>query len=816
MLTKYLKLALRNLKRNKVYSFINIFGLALGITCCLLLSLYIWDEMTYDKHHKRASDLYRIITNFQSGSVVDRVGSASPPVAMAIKDEVPEVEAAVRILNPPGVKEYFTTGEKEKTQSLMRYNDNLFYESEGFLADSTLFDVFTYELKEGYPRKALVQPNSVVLSEKLAHKLFGEEPALDRIITISQGGKPDEYKVTGVFKQKYNSHIKANFFTSITSSGLIGNVLNEQEWAGQNFVPSYLKLAPGHNKAAVEKKMNDVLLRHGAEAMKAEGIHKTLSLEPVKDIYLKSDIGQKPRISYLYVVGSIALFILLIACINFMNLSTAKANRRATEIGVRKTLGARRSSLIKQILGEAMVTILIAIIISLILVQLALPLFNQLTDKSISINAENITFFLFAALTLTIVTGLVAGSYPAFYLTSFQPAQVLKGKSNPGNSSGRLRQTLVVFQFMIAIALVCSVLIISRQVNFMTGTNPGFNANAKIVLPLRTDEAHKQYDVLKEQIGQNSSVNGVSGCSFIPGTPMFRDMDFYTDGGDMNKAVDINRNVVDVGYLELLNIKLIAGRSFMESRSLDSTHKFILNRTAVSRLGFTPEKIVGQTLHFDWEGKRYDFPVIGVMEDFHQNSLHEEIKPTLFEIDKSNKRYDYIIASVAATDFERTVKTIERTWKSLIHDTPFEFSFLDRTIQKQYDEDRRVSKIISSFGIIAMIICALGLYGLSSYLAERRFKEIGIRKVMGASVQQIVVMMSAEFVKLVLIAFVIAVPVAYYGMSKWLEGFAYKVSIGWFVFVMAGLVALAIALVTISFESIKSAISNPIDSLRSE
>jgi len=293
-------------------------------------------------------------------------------------------------------------------------------------------------------------------------------------------------------------------------------------------------------------------------------------------------------------------------------------------------------------------------------------------------------------------------------------------------------------------------------------------------------------------------------------------MDFYTDGGDMNKAVDINRNVVDVGYLELLNIKLIAGRSFMESRSLDSTHKFILNRTAVSRLGFTPEKIVGQTLHFDWEGKRYDFPVIGVMEDFHQNSLHEEIKPTLFEMDKSNKRYDYIIASVAATDFERTVKTIERTWKSLIHDTPFEFSFLDRTIQKQYDEDRRVSKIISSFGIIAMIICALGLYGLSSYLAERRFKEIGIRKVMGASVQQIVVMMSAEFVKLVLIAFVFAVPVAYYGMSKWLEGFAYKISIGWFVFVMAGLVALAIALLTISFESIKSAMSNPINSLRSE
>ena len=816
MFTNYLKLALRSLMRNKAYSFINIFGLALGITCCLLLSLYIRDEMSYDKHHKHASDLYRIITNFQSGSIVDRVGSASPPIAMTIKDEVPEVEAAVRILNPPGVKEFFTTGEKEKTRSLMRYKDNLFYESDGFLADSTLFDVFTYELNEGYAKQALAQPNSVVLSEKLAHKLFGEETALDKMITISQGGKQDEYRVTGIFKEKYNSHIKANFFTSINSSGSIQNVLNENEWAGQNFVPSYLKLVPGHNKAAVEKKMNDVLLRHGAAAMNAEGIHKTLSLEPVKDIYLKSDVGQKPRISYLYIVGAIALFILLIACINFMNLSTAKASRRATEIGIRKTLGALRSSLIRQILGEAMVTVVIAIIISLMLTRLALPFFNQLTNKNISINSENSVFFLFAGITLTIVTGLLAGSYPAFYLTSFQPVKVLKGKFKPGAASGRLRQTLVVFQFMIAIALVCSIFIISRQVNFMMSENPGFNANAKIVLPLRTDEAHKQYDILKAQIQQNSNVDAVSGCSFIPGTPIFRDMNFYADGENINNIVDIDRNVVDVGFLELLNIKLITGRSFTESRNLDSNRKFILNRSAVSKLGSTPEKIVGQYLHFDWAGKKYDFQVIGVMEDFHQNSLHEEIAPTLFEMENNNKRYDYVVASIASANFEQAVKEMEQTWKSLIHDTPFEYSFLDKTVQKQYDEDRKVSKIISCFGIIAMIICALGLYGLSSYMAERRFKEIGIRKVLGASVPQIVGMMSAEFVRLVLIAFVIAVPVAYYGMSKWLEGFAYKISIGWFVFVMAGLVALAIALITISFESIKSALANPIDSLRSE
>jgi putative ABC transport system permease protein len=815
MVSSYLKIALRNLLRNRVYSLINIFGLALGVACCQLLSLYVWDEMSYDKHHRRGSDLYRIVSNFQSELVVERTGAVSPPIAMTMKDEVPEVEAAVRILSPPGVKRYFTTGEKEKTQSLLQYKENLFYEEDGLLADSTLFDVFTYDLLEGNPKKALVNGNSVVLSEKLAHKLFGEEPALDKMISISQGDTPEEYKVTGVFKEKYNSHIKANFFTSITSHGAWEPLLKEDEWAGQNFVPSYLKLVPGHDRAAVEKKINEVLQRHGAEAMKAEGIRKTLSLEPVADIYLKSDVGQSPRIKYLYVVGSLALFVLLIACINFMNLSTAKAARRASEIGIRKALGAVRFTLVKQIFGEAMAIVAVAIATGFIFLRLALPFFNQLTNKNISFNTENTTFFILATIFITVVTALLAGSYPAFYLASFQPAQVLKGKLNLGSASGRLRQTLVVFQFVIAIVLACGVLIISRQMDFVLDKDLGFDADAKIVLPLRTNEAHNQYEALKKEIAKSGGVREVSGSSYIPGRPIFRDFNFYLDGAGMDKSIDISRNVVDAGYLELFKMKLIAGRSFTDNRAME-TRSFILNRLAVSRLGSTPEKIVGQGLHFDWLGKRYDFQVIGVMEDFHHKSLHEEIKPTLFEMETNIKRYDYVIASLAPANFEQTLKSIEHTWKSLVLDTPFEYSFLDQTIQKQYDEDRRVSKIISSFGIIAMIICALGLYGLSSYMAERRLKEIGIRKVMGASVQQIVAMMSTEFVRLVLIAFVIAVPLAYYGMSKWLEGFAYKTSIGWLVFAVAGLVALAIALITVSFESIKSAMGNPIDSLRSE
>jgi putative ABC transport system permease protein len=369
---------------------------------------------------------------------------------------------------------------------------------------------------------------------------------------------------------------------------------------------------------------------------------------------------------------------------------------------------------------------------------------------------------------------------------------------------------------MIAIALVCSIFIISNQVDFMIEKDLGFDTKAKIVLPIRTDEGRNRYDVLKNALEKNSFVKAVSGTGYVPGSEIYNDMMFYPDGGNMDKAVDIRRNRVDVGYMELLNMKLIAGRDFTDNRVMESDRKLILNKTATTQLGFTPEEIVGQNLHFDWQGEKYHFTVIGVMEDFNQTSLHEAIKPTLFEMADSTKRYNYMIASVSTSDFNQAVASIEQTWKSLIHDTPFEYTFLDQNVQKQYDEDRMVSSIITSFGLIAMIICALGLYGLSSYLAERRFKEIGIRKVMGASVPQIVAMMSTEFLRLVLIAFVIAVPIAWYGMDKWLKTFEYKTPVEWFVFAWAGVVALAIALITVSFESIKSAMGNPVHSLRSE
>ncbi len=808
MLRNYLTIAFRNLTRNKVYSLINILGLSLGITCCILLTLYIADEVSYDKQHPQLNDLYRIISEFQGERGLDRLATTSPPIAMAMRDEIPEVENAVRIFNPPGV-----------ALSLIRYRDNMFYEPDGYFSDSTLFDIFNYQLLEGNPKKALVEASSIVLSEPLARKLFGNEAALDKVLTIIQGGSPRDFKVTGVFRQAGNSHLNPRFIISMTSPGW-GEYVRTQgatQWAGNNFLPAYLKLVPGHDLAVVEAKMNDVLMKHGAEALKAMGMKKTLHLQRMSDIHLYNDVGESPRITYVYVIATIAAFILLIACINFMNLSTAKASKRATEMGIRKVMGAFRSSLMKQVLGEAMVIVAISIIIGVGLVQLSLPFFNNVTGKSIVLTSTSMAYGAAALLLLAVITGLLAGAYPAMYLSSFQPAHVLKGKSVLSNSRGWLRQSLVVVQFIIAIALVCGMLTISSQLKYIQEKDLGFTAKARVALPLRTATARQAYPTLKKELEKNSHISAVSGAEYLPGSMIWSDMLFYPDGGTMETAVLLRRNTVDAGFLEQLAIKLIAGRSFTESEARDSTKtRIIVNRAAAKSLGFGPEEIVGRQLYFDWEGRKYIHEVIGVMEDYHQQSLKDAIVPTLFEMPREAPTFGNLVLTLNMADLGSTLSELETTWKASISDTPFEYAFLDDAVRKLYDDDRRVSSVITAFTLIAMAICCLGLYGLSSFMAERRFKEIGIRKVMGASLTQIASMMSMEFVRLVIIAFVISAPIAWYAMNRWLETFQYHTSVEPTIFVIAGLAALAIALATISFESLRAAAANPVQSLRNE
>jgi len=809
MFRSYLKIALRSLNRTKVYSLINILGLSLGIACCMLLALYVQDEFGYDRHHERLTDLYRLGTAFESDVVgFDKLSSVSPPITMSLKDELPEIEAAARVVPTFG------------SANLIQYEGNKFFEQNAYVADSTLFDVLTYEFTEGNPKKALADANTVVLSEVLAKKIFGNESALNKSILISQGGDPVNFKVTGVYKQN-KTFLECNFFVSIMTQGGTGDYIRNNpnaadEWAGQNFVQGYLKLVPGHSVKSVEEKINQILIKYGSEDMKALGLTKTLFLEPVKDIYLKSAVDKSQRISYIYIIVSIALFVLLLACINFMNLSTAKATKRASEIGIRKVMGAFRSSLIRQILGEAMIIVTISILVGLITVYVALPTFNEISAKDISFNKDNVLYFGTALIILAIITGLIAGSYPAFYMSSFKPAEVLKGKFTLSNASGRLRQGLVVFQFFVAIVLVCGMLVISRQLSFMKNKDLGFNPEAKVLIPLRTAEAKKKYESLKTELEKMNSIVAVSATNYPPGNNIFNDMAFYMEGGNMDNAILNRRNTIDAGYMELLGIKLIAGRAFSTNRQADSKGNLIINRASAKKFGIEPDKIIGQKLYFDWQGQNYKFQVIGVMEDYNQTSLKDPIIPLVFEVPENANEYGYLIASVNSSGFTSTIATIEDTWKAQVADAPFEYSFLDENIQQQYKQDERVSKIISYFAMIAIIICSLGLYGLSSFMAERRLKEIGVRKVMGASVSQIVSMMSKEFVKLVLIAFVVATPVAWYAMDKWLQGFEYKTTLDIFIFTYAGLGAITIALLTISFESLKAANADPAQTLRSE
>jgi putative ABC transport system permease protein len=588
------------------------------------------------------------------------------------------------------------------------------------------------------------------------------------------------------------------------------------QWAGQNFLLSYIKLKPGSNADQFIPKMNKIFLKHGAEDLKALGMKKTLGLFPLSDIYLHASYGDaSPRITYLYVVGSIAVFILLIACINFMNLSTAKATKRANEVGLRKTLGAYRSSLISQFLGEAMVIVALAILVSLGLVQVLLPLFNQITLKTITFD-DNAMFFFAALLGIAIVTGLVAGSYPAFYLSSFQPAKVLKGKLALNQSGSMLRKSLVVFQFVVAITLVCGMVMITKQLRFMHEKDLGFESGNKIVLPLRSEAVRNNFAGVSDAITKIASVKNVTGTNYVPGSHIWHDFSLYPEGSSMDKAVMVKNVQVEPNFMDVMKLKIIAGRGFTENREADSQNKIIINAMTAKRLGLTPEEIAGKMLYTDRSTGRVGYEVIGVMQDYHHISVKDEIFPLLYFVQPDIKSHDYLIVDTEGKNLNTTLSSIEAVWKILNPDTPFEYSFLDENVKKQYEEDERMATVITTFTIIAMIISCLGLYGLSTFMAERRFKEIGVRKVMGASVTQIVQMMSGEFVKLVVIAFIIAIPLSYYSIDTWLENFAYKAPVTISIFTVAGTSALFIALLTVSFESFQAATKNPVNALRNE
>jgi putative ABC transport system permease protein len=781
-------------------------GLMIGITTCTLIALYVTDEASYDQHHQDGERIYRIASEVKGEKWV----AAPGPMAAGLKRDFPEVTEVTRLLRMPGIDKFLLkdpAGEKQ------------FYETNGYYVDSTFFQIFTYQFKYGNIKTALDQPNSIIISEEIASKMFGSANPVDKIIKIDLPFASTTYTVKGVIRNDgKKSHIPANLLLSMNNGDVGQWVKGQTNWSTNNIFHTYVKLNEENNAAAFEGKLAAFLKRNGAADFKEMEISKSLFIQPLREIYLRSNFGfeiaQNGNIKYLYIFGSVAAFLLLIACINFMNLSTARSERRAKEVGVKKVVGASKGTLVAQFLGESMLLSIAALVLSLPVLELMLPKFNALTHKDLSfVQHPEIFGLLFV---ITMMTGLIAGIYPAFYLSSFAPVAVLKGRFKNNISAIVIRKGLVVFQFTVSIILILGAVLISQQMRYLSSQNLGFSKSQKIVLPLQTTESGKNYETLKNELTNIPEVKASAKASTYPGIENVLDMLFYAEGKSMKENVDISFANVDGEYTETLGIQMLQGRNFSNAFTADS-NSLILNEIAVKKLGYDVNNVVGKRIYSDLQGKKFTMTIIGVVKDYHFEGLQQEIKPLALSVSPFfSSTNNYMIVDVKSGNYASLIERIDGIWKKINPGSPFEYSFLDNDFQKNYEKEERISQLVSYFSFIGIFIACLGLFGLATFTAEQRTKEIGIRKVLGASIFGITKLISRDFIKLVIISIVIASPISWWAMNKWLEDFAFKTDISWQIFAGAGIAAVLVAGLTVSFQSIKAALKDPVESLRSD
>lgn len=818
MIKTYFKIAWNNLKKNKIFSFINIFGLAAGLACCMLITLYVINEFSYDKQHRNAGQIYQLGTTFVREGKETRMPGTPAPMAQAMKIEYPEIEQAARLLS---------LFNEDKT--LLQFHEKngvpkSFYETKGYIADSSFFRMFTYDFIEGNPVTALNEPRTIVLNEEIAKKIFGNQPALNKVIHISSSSNGDyDFVVTGVFRPSSQpSHIDGRFFMSVQGGDMDKFISqNPNNFANNNMFFTYLQLKPGTDTKALEAKFPAFIDKYAGKDLKAQGFYKKQFLTKLTDIHLysKMDSNVTPpgSVTYLYILLSIALFTLLIACINFMNLSTARSSKRSAEVGIRKVLGAEKGALIRQFLGESMFMSFIAFFFAFAITAFLLPAFNRMAGKELSLSFSKDLVIIGAFFILAVITGIIAGIYPSFYLSSFRPIKVLKGRFTNSLAAVSLRKGLVVFQFVISVVLIISSVIIANQMRYLRAADLGFDKDQQLIIPLRSVTAKNIYTSLKNDLIRLPQVVNAGAALFNPGQFNPTDNLFYKEGQTMNDAKRTRMNWVDENYLQTLNIKPVAGRLFSTDFPADTNFRVVLNETAVRDIGFSSaQESVGKKVFFDFQGQQYGFEVVGVVKDFHFEELHLPITPYGYQLNNQKDNFNYMVVHARPGDMKALLTEIGASWQKLNPNEPFEYSFLDEDFQKNYQAEDRLAAIVGYFTVIAILICCLGLFGLAAFSAEQRVKEIGVRKVLGASVSGIVALLSRDFLKLVLIAILIASPLAWYVMNKWLQEFAYRVSISWWVFLIASGIALLIAFVTIGFQAIKSANANPVKSLRTE
>ncbi len=813
MILNNIKIALRNLIKTKMFSFINIAGLAAGLSCCMLICLYIRDELSYDTQHPDVEKLYQVQTVFVNGDGEEKTAASSPHLAAALRQEYAEIASTTRL-----------TGLFVDDKTLLRHRvpggaDRIFYESGGYLADSTFVDFFKYDFTEGNAQSALQNGMSIVLSEEIARKMFGNEPALGKVIEVESNTNGEaQYTVSGVYKPgNVPTHINGRFFMSFAGGGLEGYTKAQTGMAGNNFMFTYLKLLPDTDAKALEAKMPAFVEKYMRKDLQAAGFDKKQLLTAVSDLHLRTDmthnVTPNGSMTYLYILASIAFFTLLIACINFMNLSTARASKRAAEIGVRKALGAQKSVLVRQFLNESLLFSTLAFLLACVLTWISLPIFEEVSGKHLFFSPEQGLAMLGSFFGISLLTGLIAGSYPAFYLSSFRPVAVLKSRLPNAWSAVVIRKGLVVFQFTLSLVLIVAALIIGQQMDFLRSADLGFEKDRQLVIPLRGTQAKAKLATLKNNLAGHPQIESAGASAYYPGIFNPEDANFNRPGQKQEVARS-RTNRVDFDYLENMGIQAVAGRLFSKTFPSDTLDGIVMNETCVRELGFaSPEEAIGKPVTASYRTEPYT--VVGVTKDFHFEDLHLPITPFAFTLNQDGI-YNYLVVRLKAGSLAPGLQAVEAAWKSIVPSEPLEYSFLDDEFQKNYKAEGRLSYIVGYFTFIAILISCLGLFGLATFTAERRTKEIGIRKVLGASVAGITGLLAKDFLKLVLIAIVIASPIAYYFMQKWLSDFAYRIDIQWWMFAAAGLAAVAIAFVTVGFQSARAALANPVKSLRSE
>src|SRR5436190_7031243 len=810
MFKNYFKIAFRSLWKNKGYSTINILGLAVGLATCLVIILYIVDELSYDRFYKNAGNIYRINSDIKFGGANLHFVQTSDMMGQLLKKDYPQVEEYARLYNNSGDK-------------LIKKGNEFIDELRVAHVDSTFFRLFDLPAVDGDPKTGLDEPNTVVITESAAKKYFNDVHVVGKTLEEKDGQSTKPYKITAVIKDiPRNSHLNVEFFFSMKNVNYKWGQLTSHNFN------TYLRLRNGTDYKAFQKNFVDYVDKYVLPEAKAfmninsmdefrkAGNYLEYNLIPLTKIHLYSDYSFEMtppgNIQYVYIFGAVALFILLIACINFINLSTARSANRAKEVGIRKTLGTERRTLITQFLVESTLTVIISLLIAIGITWLMLPLFNNVAGKSIQINEMLDPKILAVIVLLPFVVGLLAGSYPAVFLSKFNPITVLKGNSNTKYKKSTLRNVLVVIQFTTSIILIIGTIVVYKQLNYIQTKKLGFSKDQVLVIN-GTGSLGNSAKAFKDDVLTMSGVKSGTLSFFLPVTSSARNDNTYSRDAVMNSknGIDMQTWTVDYDYIKTMGMEIIKGRNF--SKEFADSNAIIINETTAKFLGY--DDPIGKKVYTftDNNGSQISFDIIGVVKNFHFESLRQNVGPMCMRLGNDRGLASF---KIDAAKSKNLITQIENKWKSMAAGLPFSYRFLDDSFSEMYRNEQRIGKLAISFAVLAIFIACLGLFGLATYIAEQRTKEIGIRKVLGASVGSVVNMLSKDFIILVVIASVIAFPIAWWAMNNWLQDFAYRITIGWWIFLAAGAIAFLIAFITVSSQAIKAALANPVKSLRTE